>query len=239
MYNTYMSEAFDPVRRFNERAQVYDSEVEKIIPGYGALHSAALHILSTSLPEIANLLVCGSGTGNEALAYALSNPGWKITGFDVSEQMALVSRAKIEAAGLKDRIRIIHGSIEDVPPEPYDAATSLLVKHFIPYEGKAQYLSNIEKRLKPGAKLLTADITGRRDDEEFKAHMRAWESFQKAHRDDPEEIEKTIDRVRQNLPILSGAETVSILEQAGFTNVRLFWKNLMIQGYTAEKNKAG
>jgi len=150
--------------------------------------------------------------------------------------MALVAIAKVEAAGLEDRVRIIYGSIEDVPPGPYDAATSLLVKHFIPYEDKASYLSNIEERLKPGAKLLTADITGKRDDEEFKEYMLAWESFQKTYRDEEEEeIEKTIDRVRQNLPILSGAETVSMLEQAGFKNVRLFWKNLMINGYVAEK----
>jgi tRNA (cmo5U34)-methyltransferase len=235
MYNTYMSEPFDPVRRFNERAQVYDSEVVKIIPGYGALHSATLHILSTSLPEIANLLVCGAGTGNEAISYAHENPGWQVTGFDIAEQMVITAKAKVKTGRLEDRVRIIHGSVEDVPLESFDAATSLLVKHFIPYEDKPTYLSNIAMRLKPGAKLITADITGHRDDEEFKEHMLAWEAFQKTHRDDVEEIEKTIDRVRRNLPILTESETISMLEQAGFTNVRLFWKNMMIQGYVAEK----
>ncbi len=231
-----MPEPFDPIRRFNDRAQVYDSEVVNIIPGYEALHSTAGHILRTSLPEVADILVCGSGTGNEAISYASEHPGWKITGFDPSEQMVLVAKAKAAYVGLEERIRIIHGSVEDVPSESFDAATSILVKHFIPYDDKASYLRNIAKRLKPGAKLLTADITGYRDDEMFKGFMLAWESFQKTHRDeDEEEIEKTLDRVRRNLPILTEARTISMLEDAGFKKIRLFWKNLMINGYIAEK----
>lgn len=231
-----MPEPFDPVRRFNDRAQLYDKEVANIIPGYESLHSTAGHILGTSLPESADLLVCGSGTGTEAISYASENPGWNITGFDPSDQMVLVAKAKIAYVGLRERVRIIHGTIDDAPSESFDAATSILVKHFISYDNKPAYLSGIAKRLKPGALLLTADITGRRDDERFNAFMLAWEAFQKTHRDDDEEeIEKTLERVRQNLPILTEAQTISMLEEAGFKNIRLFWKNLMINGYIAEK----
>lgn len=231
-----MSEPFDPVRRFNDRAPVYDSEIETIIPGYTSLHDATLHILKASLPEAAYVLVCGAGTGNEAVAYAEGNPGWRITGFDIAEEMVNTGMAKIERMELGGRVEIVHGGIEDVLRESFDAATSLLVTHFIPYEKKSTYLNDIYLRLKPGAKLLTADITGARDSAEFMEHLLAWESFQLSGRGDAEEVRKTIGRVRDNLPILTEDETISLLRDSGFKNVRLFWKNLMINGYIAEKS---
>ena len=231
-----MSEPFDPVRRFNDRAPVYDGEVGTIIPGYASLHDAARHILRVSLPEAAYVLVCGAGTGNEAVAYASENQGWRITGFDIAEEMVKTANAKVKAAGLQRRVEIIHGGAEDVLQESFDAATSILVTHFIPYDEKAAYLSDISLRLKPEAKFLTADITGARDTAEFMEHLLAWESFQRSCRGDEEEIQKTIGRVRENLPILTEDETISLLQDSGFKNVRLFWKNLMINGYIAEKS---
>ena len=230
-----MSEPYDPVRRFNDRAKVYDSEVGTIIPGYTALHEAAHHVLKSSLPENAYLLICGAGTGNDAMTFARENPGWKITGFDIAGEMVKTARAKIKAAGLESRIEIIHGGIEDVLQESFDGAASILVTHFIPYGKKAAYLNDISLRLKPGAKYLTADITGARDSGEFNEHLLAWESFQLSFREDKEEILKTIGRVREDLPILTEDETILMLEDSDFKNVRLFWKYLMINGYVAEK----
>lgn len=230
-----MSEKFDPVRRFNDRAPVYDNEVVKTIPGYAALHQTAGSILSSLLPERARVLVCGSGTGYEALSYARDNPGWSITGFDPAIEMIRVAQEKARSNALGERVSFIHGSVSDLPEDQFDGATSMLVKHFIPYEEKLSYVSNIAKRLKPGGVFLTVDITGHRDDEDFKRDLEVWEKFQRAHRDDVEEIEKTIDRVRLDMPILRGPETVSLLEENGFKNVRLFWKNLIFNGYIAER----
>jgi hypothetical protein len=33
-----MTETYDPEKRFNKRASMYDDEIENIIPGYRALH---------------------------------------------------------------------------------------------------------------------------------------------------------------------------------------------------------
>jgi tRNA (cmo5U34)-methyltransferase len=70
-----MTESYDSEKRFNERAQIYDDEIENIIPGYRALHDISHHILKSSLPKEAYVLVGGSGTGKEAIGYALENPG--------------------------------------------------------------------------------------------------------------------------------------------------------------------
>ena len=200
------------------------------------LHRECSHLLKKSVSREAKVLVAGSGTGKEAVTYALENPGWRVTGFDPAENMVAAAKEKALQAGVEDRVSFIHGGAEDAPQESFDAATSILVKHFVPYDEKRSYLTNIARRLKPGAPFITADITGQRNEPGFKEHLLAWEEFQKEGRDDPEEIEKTIERVRLNLPILSEEETVSLLEETGFTNVRPFWERLMIKGFVAEKD---
>ena len=119
-------------------------------------------LLRDAVGSEAHILVSGSGTGHEAVFYALENPGWNITGFDPSEKMVQVAAKKARAEGVSDRVRFIQGTAENIPNETFDAATSILVKHFIAYEDKPSFLENIAKRLKPGALFITVDITGKK-----------------------------------------------------------------------------
>ncbi|MEQ9619807.1 MAG: class I SAM-dependent methyltransferase [Deltaproteobacteria bacterium] len=229
-----MSGKFDPEKRFNDRAKVYDGDILKIIPGYAALHETALHLLETTLPEDAYVLVAGVGTGNEAVTLASRNPGWRITGFDIAENMIKASGEKVARLGLGDRIELIHGGLDDVLQESFDAAACLLVTHFIPYEKKLEFLRAIAFRLNPGAKLVTADFTGDRKSDEFGQFVKAWESYQLETRE-PEDVAEGLKHTRHDLDILSHEEAISHLEEAGFRDVRLFWKSLVFSGYIAER----
>jgi tRNA (cmo5U34)-methyltransferase len=229
-----MTGPYDPEDRFNERASVYDDEIEKIIPGYRALHDISHHILKSALPEKAYILVGGSGTGKESIEYAVENPGWKIAGFDIAEQMVKTASSKVEAHGLSNRIELIHGGIEDVMQESFDGATSLLVMHFIPIEEKSAYLKDICFRLKPGGKFILADVGGERNSAEFEEFLSAWESFQLQTRD-KKDVEEMLQRVRGNLNFITLDETISLLKDSGFRNIRHFWKSLLINGFVMEK----
>lgn len=230
-----MAEPYDPVRRFNDRAQIYDSDVINVIPGYTELHKESGNLLRDALGTRAKVLVCGSGTGHEAVSYALQNPGWEITGFDPAPQMVQVASEKAKAEGVENRVRFILGTAKDLPLDEFDGATSILVKHFISYDDKPSFLENISKRLEPGAVFITVDITGRRGDPELEANLEEWERFQRERRDDPEEIVKSIERVRIDLPILTEDQTAALLLESGFKNVRRFWHRMMIKGFVAEK----
>ena len=221
-----MQDRFDPKKRFNERAKVYDADILKIIPGYRALHDDAVNLLETSLPEDAYVLIAGVGTGNESIALAARNPGWRITGFDIAENMIEATQAKITKYGLEERIELIHGGIDDVLQESFDAATSLLVMHFIPYDEKPDYLNSISFRLKPGAKLIVSDITGDRESAEFEECLTAWEAYQMETRE-PDDVAETIKHTIHDLDILSHDEVMDLFERAGFTNTLLFWKSLV------------
>lgn len=229
-----MQDKFDPEKRFNERADVYDEDIHKIIPGYTALHETARHLLETSLPVDAFLLVAGVGTGNEAVACALRNPDWRVTGFDIAENMVKTASEKIKKHGLGERVEIIHGALEDVLQESFDAATALLVMHFIPYESKLEFLRGLNLRLNPGGVLITADFTVDRDSYEFESYVKAWEAYMLTTQE-KKDVDERVQHTRYDLDILSHEETLEHLTRAGFTNIRLFWKSLVFSAYISEK----
>jgi len=229
-----MNEQYDPEKRFNERARVYDEEIEKIIPGYRALHDMSHHILKSRLPKDAHLLIAGSGTGKEAISYAQENPGWKIAGFDIAQEMVKTASSKVEAKGLGSRIELIHGGISDVMQEDFDGATSLLVMHFIPKEEKSDYLREICLRLKPGGTFILADVCCDRNSTEFEEFLPPWESFQLQTRD-KKDVDEMLGHVRGNLNFITYDETISLLKDSGFKNIRHFWKSLLINGFVMEK----
>jgi tRNA (cmo5U34)-methyltransferase len=229
-----MNEQYDPEKRFNERAQVYDEEIEKIIPGYRALHDMSHHILKSVLPKDAHLLIAGAGTGKEAIEYATENPGWGITGFDIADEMVKTASSKIEANELSNRIELIHGQVKDVTQESFDGATSLLVMHFIPKEEKSKYLKEICFRLKSGGKFILADVGGDRNSPEFEEFLSAWESFQLQTRD-KKDVDEMLGHIRNNLNYITHDETISLFKDTGFRNIRHFWKSLLINGYVMEK----
>ena len=49
--------------------------------------------------------------------------------------MLLIARKKVAAASLENRISLVRGLINDVAEKDFDAATSILVMHFLPDDG--------------------------------------------------------------------------------------------------------
>lgn len=231
-----MIDNYNPEKRFNERAKVYDEEIEGIIPGYEALHDLSHHILKSSLPDDAYVLVGGSGTGKEAIEYAIENPHWKITGFDIAEEMVKKAASKVEQQGLSSRIELIHGGVSDIMQENFDGATSLLVAHFIPREQKREFISEISFRLKPGAKFIIADVCDDESSEKFQDFITAWESFQLKSRE-KKDVEEMLGHVRKDLNYITVDQTIDMLTSCKFTKIYHFWKSLLVNGFVMEKGK--
>ena len=229
-----MTEKYDPEKRFNERAKVYDDEIANIIPGYRTLHDLSHHILKSSLHSDAKLLICGSGTGKEAVEYAQENPGWKIVGFDIAEQMISMASSKIKQDELQNRIELVHGNISEVNQDGFDGATSLLVAHFVPKKDKEAFLRQIFNRLKPGGRFIIADVCEDHNNDRFDEFLSVWKSFQLQTRDE-KDVEEMFNHVRADLNNITVEETISLLDKVGFKNINHFWKSLLINGFTAAK----
>lgn len=226
---------YDTVKRFNERARNYDSDIENIIPGYSNLHQLISYILKNRLSKRSRILIAGTGTSREAVTLASENKGWKIVAFDSAEEMIKVSSKKINKLKLEEQINLVHGTAGCVDDIKFNAATSVLVMHFI--KNKKSFLNEIYKRLKPGGCFILVDICGNKRSGEFNDLLSYWVDFQKDNRKDSENIRQTVKHIKNDLKIISEKRTLTLLSDTGFKNTRHFFKSLLINGFITEKPK--
>jgi len=222
-----------------ERANQYDLDIRKAIPGYESLHAMTHSLLQNSLSASAKLLVVGSGTGMELINYCQQNPDWLLTGVDPSSEMMEIARSQLKGKGFLERIDLHLGYVDGLAETKLmDAATLLLVMHFLADDGtKLQLLQDTARHLKPGAKFVLADLYGDRSATYFQQFVRAWQTLYfsrlgdaaraKAEANFPASIDNSIHFVPES-------RIVELLKLAGFTNVSKFYNAFLFGGWIAE-----
>jgi len=107
------------------------------------------------------VLDVGCGWGAFAL-HAAQQHGAHVTGITLSPAQASLARARVEAAGLADRVDIRLADYRELDAEPFDAIASIgMVEHV----GEVQidaYAARLAELLKPGGRLLNHGITRQR-----------------------------------------------------------------------------
>ncbi len=220
-----------------EFSREYDEISKKIIPAYDTIYELTQHLLREKLGDSAKLLVAGAGTGKELIDYSLTNTNWFITGFDPSEKMLSIAKSKIIAACLQNRISFVPGFIDDVAEKYFDAATSILVMHFLRDDGsKLRFLKCIATRLKQGAPFVLVDIEGEPGSNEYETLNNAWKNQQLFVRDDKEKVLEEFKTREKEVHCIPQARIESLLKEAGFVNINKFFKAYLFGGYIATKN---
>ncbi len=222
-----------------ERASQYNLDIRKAIPGYEALHNMAESILATNLPTAADVLIVGSGTGMELISYAQKNSRWSLTGVDPSTEMMKIARSHLTNKKLLPKVNLYTGYIDTLSlSKPMDAATLMLVMHFIPDDGsKLKLLRDIAQHLKPGAEFVLADLYGDKSAPYFAKLKAAWQNLYysqldkttkaKAEQNFAASIDNSIYFITEN-------RIVELLNIAGFTNVTKFYNAFLFGGWTAK-----
>jgi tRNA (cmo5U34)-methyltransferase len=229
---------FDATEHFDEkRANVYESGIRRIVPGYEVMHDLSLNLLHNYLPPQAHILISGAGTGQEVLSYSLASPGWQITGVDPTEKMLSVAIEQVTKQGLDDRVNLIQGQAKDLPPKSrFDAATSILVMQFIPDDGsKKDYLSEISSRLKPKAKFIIVDLVGDKNTPEFSMFLSTWEARQLLMGEDKEKVKKDFEHVKRDLQFITETRMNDLLQEVGFKEIHKFFQSYLFSGWVAER----
>lgn len=128
-------------------------------PFRDALHMC-LRAALASLPEQARVVCVGAGTGAEVLALAATFPGWQFTAVDPAPAMLARCQERVREAGLLARCTFHEGGIETLPPSaPFDAATAILVSHFLTdLPVRQRFFADIAARVRPGGLLAVCDL---------------------------------------------------------------------------------
>ena len=222
-------------------AEEYENLARKFIPGYDGLYSLAEVLLAEGLPKQAEILVVAAGGGKEILTFGKAFSDANFTGVDPSEKMLGVARELVEKANLQSRVSLIRGTISDLDETRFDAATAMLVMHFLPDDGeKLDFLQDIHKRLKTGAKLIFADgcFDKDKDAAEFEWLMNAYKNHAKLKGAPPEILDEAVKTITESVNSISEERELELLCEAGFGEIRSFYQGLWFRGWLAKKVRA-
>lgn len=214
----------------DQRAVNYDQFVENWIPQYHNFINLLPALLNSEITDQNRLLVAGCGTGNEMAVLHRQLKNWQITGVDPSPEMISQARKKLSRL---ERIDLIEGRVDELDQTNFDAATLLLVLHFMPDDGtKLGLLKDISERLATGAPLIILDIFGAPNEIDF--NLQVLRSLLPKHVE-LEEIEERVKRIKDKIQYIPESRLEELLVEAGFEKPERFHHVAVYGGWLVRK----
>ncbi len=208
----------------------YVTRTRRTVPGLDVVHGLVGRILAETTPDDGRILVVGAGGGLEIRHLAERHPSWTFDGVDPSPQMLDLARRTIGSH--MERVTVHEGDARRAPEGPFDAATCLLTLHFLGRDERLATLSEIRRRLRPGAPLLTFHHTAA-DGPDPLTWFRRSARFAADPASSPAEIDRSAAVLAARLPVLSPHEDEALLRDAGFCDIGLFFAALSFRGWVA------
>jgi tRNA (cmo5U34)-methyltransferase len=228
---------FDASAHFDEGlAAKYDRQIRMFCPSYDALHEI-IPVWFRELPERANFLSAGAGTGAEILTLGGLFPSWRFTAVDASRDMLKACHDRISQAGMANRVTFFNGQLQEYEsPAPYDAASSVFVSHFIKdRDEKLAYFHAVSSNLKPGGVFVLADLFGDKGSPSFRQLFDAWMVSYASHGVSGQELVKDRTHIDSDVSFIPESELFDLLNEAGFDAPIRFYQTLLFGGWTATK----
>lgn len=242
----------------------YPDTIALKIPGYAHLYEMTDRLITAQLEAQArtqaadpNVLIIGAGGGQELITLGGQHETWSFTAVDPSERMLDLARQRVAQAGIRSKISFVTGTLgelhgellqeqpieqsgkqtEEVHAElNYDAATCLLVLHFLhSMESKRALLQQISARLKPGAPFCLASINGNPQESGFSIQMQAWKSHMLNQGIPLEDWERFAASIGRESDPVSNTAIQGMLVDAGFTHITRYFGAFLVNAWFAVK----
>ena len=214
----------------------YDEAVFLAVPGYEVMHTMALACLQAYLPNEAQVLSVGCGTATEIIRFGQANPQWNFLGIDPSEDMLNLARKKFSDPQLAARVTLQQGFTHDLATDVlYDAATSIMVLHFVPKEEKLIFLKSISARLRPSAPLVITTLRLAKESSELDVLMPVLQAYWHGNGLPTQRIEEVVAGFKNTVNPTPEPEIEALLKAAGFQTIVRFYAGLWVGGWLAFK----
>jgi tRNA (cmo5U34)-methyltransferase len=188
-------------------------------------------LLAERTPPDGRVLVLGAGGGQELKALAEAHSGWSFEGVDPSPDMLRLAEQVAEPHAA--RMRFHQGYIDSASDGPFDAATSILIFHFIPHDQRLETLQQVRRRLRIGAPFVLVHLSFPQTEPERSTWIARHVAYGLSNGLDATDAERARHAISSRLTILSPEEEVEMLGRAGFSNASLFYAGLSIRGWVA------
>ncbi|MHA1524601.1 MAG: class I SAM-dependent methyltransferase [Alphaproteobacteria bacterium] len=215
-----------------ERAASQDKRFAKLAPIRDALH-LMIDLVLDDLPADTRILCVGVGTGPELIALAKANPGWCFTAVDPAAAMLDICRQKAEEFGVASRCTFHEGYLDTLgAPEPFDAATCLLVSQFnMQPEKRREFFRQIAERLRLDGYLVSADLASDMATPAYKALFEIWVRMMRF----AEIPFKGGGNLGREIAVLPQCEIEEIIASSGFETPTLFFQTILIHAWYSKK----
>lgn len=211
-------------------AQYADSP-PKAVPGFADMQRMATLLLTERVGSSGRILVVGAGGGLELKVFAEAEPGWTFDGVDPSPAMLDLARKTLGPHA--SRVTLHEGKIDVAPKGPFDGATCLLTLHFADLVERRQMLAAIRERLKPNAPLITLQLSFPQTDCVRERWLSRYTAYVVSSGVDPEKALQASEAIESHLTILDPQHDESLLREAGFSDVSLFYAGLAFRGWVS------
>jgi tRNA (cmo5U34)-methyltransferase len=221
-----------PIDYFTQdMARNYDEKNKKLSAISECMHFLSNLVLA-DIPEEANILCVGVGTGAEILSLSKHHPKWTFVGVDPSNSMLEVCKERLEKAGVLDRCQLLHGYVTDVPVDSkFDVALSILVGHFIKKEDRVNYYQAMSSRVKANGTLINTEISFDLNSTTFPQMLVDWKQVQTLMGATPESLANLPNQLRDSLTVLPPEQVEKLLVESGLVNPVKFFQAFMISGW--------
>lgn len=201
------------------------------VPGWADMLRMADILVAERVPAGARVLVIGAGGGLELKCFADAHADWRFVGVDPSPEM--LDQARHTLGTSVSRVDFHQGYVETAAEGPFDAATCLLTLHFVPLEERLRTLQEIRRRLRPGAPFVVAHLSFPQAPGEREAWLGRYAAFIASSGVDPAKARAGAAAVGSRLPILSPQHDESMLREAGFADIQLFYAGFAFRGWVS------
>ncbi|CAN7218702.1 class I SAM-dependent methyltransferase [Brevundimonas sp. LjRoot202] len=217
---------------FNDPAAVarYAENPPRLVPGFSDLQRMTRLLLAETAPADGRILVVGAGGGLELRAFAEAQPGWRFVGIDPSAEMLRL--AGLTLGPLAGRAELHEGYIDSAPEGPFDGASCLLTLHFVPLAERLATLTEVRRRLKPGAAFVVAHHS-LPDGPARGVWLDRFAAFAADHGVDVDKASGGARALGDRLSILTPEAEVDLLHAAGFVDPQLFYAGFTFRGWIA------
>jgi len=225
----------------NELASEYARGVRRTLPTYDAMYKMAHSYLRQKVGEHASILIVGAGGGTELEVFGPQNQEWSFTAIDPSSSMLALAEIKSKELGIQGRVKFLNKTVMDLDESNvYDAATNMLVMHFIPDVGeKRATLEKINRLLKPGAPFVIASMFGEQREEEFEEKISLWRNYWSDRTNLTSDTINEMEDAIRKLSFQPELEIRSMLADSGFERVTKFLETAMFGGWICYKKESG